>query len=545
MYQIDVKDVEPDYKVTIDYADSMMGTYEMNLLNNRFVHVFGALRGIKSLNTPGHQLTKTDLKEFLEDHVKEANLRLSRGKTTGIKAITVDQKLVFEPKMITYETMPTDCIDLSQIHPKNEVRIKYGKPIYTEWIWNVKDNKYLEIRPERDGLIYHNTRHDPVTPEMLKSYLDMHVKAADSLLKEQEHCYIESIEVDGKQVFEAKMLQYGKAKKTVEKGHEEEPTMIYRIGRMNSEDKMNGWELIAAPSEEKAVAFAKRLFNQDENNERPYSFESPYEPVVLGTYKNKEEMGYGWKELTPIKANDKPMPYELELEKMNEKNKQWERNEKTIALDTETTGFNADDEVLQLSVLNGNGKTLFNEYFKPQHKTSWESAMKCNHITPEMVGDKKPITAYKEQIEKLLQNADRIVGYNTGFDMTMLNQNGIDLPKEKKYVDLMVPYADVIGQKDRYGKPKMQKLIACADHYGFKQDNDWHNSMADTEATMFCYHKMMEKGHLAEKDVKELSGLKNFKSREEQEASLKTTKTLGDSNLIVPIHSSKEPSKGR
>lgn len=329
MDQIDIKGIEPENHVTIEYNDSLMGSYEMDLEKNRFIHVFGALHGIKSLNTPGHQLTKTDLKEFLEDHVKEANLRLSRGNPTGIKSIKVDNHLVFEPKMIAYE-----------------------------------------------------------------------------------------------------------------KAKEKEGTIM----------------------------------SQDKNT------------------------------INPVK------------------------NEKVIALDTETTGFLADDEVLQLSVLDGNGKTLFNEYFKPNHKTSWESAMQCNHITPEMVSDKKPITAYKEQIEGLLKQADRIVGYNTGFDMTMLSQNGIDLPNEKKYVDLMVPFADVMGKKDMYGKPKMQKLVVCAAHYGFKQDDDWHNSMADTNATMFCYHKMVEKGHLADKDVKELSGLKNFKSREEQLKALENSKTHSEEN---------------
>lgn len=38
--------------------------------------------------------------------------------------------------------------------------------------------------------------------------------------------------------------------------------------------------------------------------------------------------------------------------------------EKIIVFDTETTGFNADedDDILQLSIADGNGKALFNEY---------------------------------------------------------------------------------------------------------------------------------------------------------------------------------------
>ena len=74
--------------------------------------------------------------------------------------------------------------------------------------------------------------------------------------------------------------------------------------------------MIEAPNEKKALDFAGRLFNQEENDERPFSFVSDYVPVVLGRYNSMEEMGYGIKNLTPIKANDKPMPYEIELEKI-------------------------------------------------------------------------------------------------------------------------------------------------------------------------------------------------------------------------------------
>ena len=189
---------------------------------------------------------------------------------------------------------------------------------------------------------------------------------------------------------------------------------------------------------------------------------------------------------------------------------------KIIALDTETTGFLHDDEVLQLSIMDEKGKNIFNQYFKPDHKTTWESAMAVNHITPEMVEKEKPISAYKESIEKILKEAKAIVGYNTGFDMTMLAQNGIQIPNEKKYVDLMGPFAEVYGQKNAEGKPKWQKLITCAAYYGFSQDGEWHNSQGDTAATMYCYQEMKKRGHIQAKDIKDLSNLTNYKDQKKE-----------------------------
>lgn len=55
-----------------------------------------------------------------------------------------------------------------------------------------------------------------------------------------------------------------------------------------------------------------------------------------------------------------------------------------IVIDTETTGLDADtDELLQVSIIDGQGNTLFNSYIKPLFTENWDGAMAVNHITPE------------------------------------------------------------------------------------------------------------------------------------------------------------------
>lgn len=203
-------------------------------------------------------------------------------------------------------------------------------------------------------------------------------------------------------------------------------------------------------------------------------------------------------------------------------------DEGTIALDTETTGFKEDDEVLQLSIVDSKGKVLFNEYFKPNVKKSWESAMAVNHITPESLKDKKHLLHYKRKIEGILKNAKRIVGYNLGFDMTMLEQNGIKLPDKRKYVDLMIPFAKTYGMKKPDGEYKWQKLITCAKFYGFN-DTEWHNSLADTNATMYCYRKMVEKAHITDRNVLLPRDVQNYKGRERDGIRPHRTCSLGNS----------------
>ncbi len=174
-------------------------------------------------------------------------------------------------------------------------------------------------------------------------------------------------------------------------------------------------------------------------------------------------------------------------------------NTEILVLDTETTGFSKTDEILQLSIINGDGEVVMNEYFRPGHTRSWYYAEKVNHISPAMVEDKPAISERKREIENILHAAKVIVGYNLPFDQGMLIQNGIYIPSAKKvrYVDLMKPFAKTYGEKsEKYpGQFKYQKLITCAKYYGYTEEG-WHDSLADTKATLYCFWKMVEDGSI-------------------------------------------------
>lgn len=170
--------------------------------------------------------------------------------------------------------------------------------------------------------------------------------------------------------------------------------------------------------------------------------------------------------------------------------------EKIIVLDTETTGFDQAAEILQLSILNGVGDVLMNEYFRPLHTTSWWGAQQVNHISPAMVAGKPSLLERKKEIESLLHNAQLIAGYNLPFDIRMLGQNGIWLPSKGKvrYLDLMRPFSETYGEiNTKTGRYKWQKLITCSQYYGY-QEEGWHDSLADTRATLYCLWKMVEDG---------------------------------------------------
>lgn len=172
-----------------------------------------------------------------------------------------------------------------------------------------------------------------------------------------------------------------------------------------------------------------------------------------------------------------------------------------IVLDTETTGLKvSSDELLQVSIISNKKDVLFNSYFKPCFTTEWEAAQTVNGISPDMVKDCPSVISKAVYINNIIRNAKVIIGYNVNFDLSFLYCFGIVPVKNVRIIDVMKLFAPVYGELDeKYGSYKWQKLIKCADYYGF----DWgkmaaHNSLADCFATLYCYEKMIEKGDYVE-----------------------------------------------
>jgi DNA polymerase-3 subunit epsilon len=166
---------------------------------------------------------------------------------------------------------------------------------------------------------------------------------------------------------------------------------------------------------------------------------------------------------------------------------------KTVVIDTETTGLDPIyDELLQISIIDSDGNDLFNSYVKPCAH-SWEKAERVNKISPDMVKNAPTIGKKIAEINEIMRKADKIIGYNTYFDIAFLENNGVILPQNVEIVDVMKDFAPIYGEwSDYFGNYKWQKLITCADYYGYDWGSDTaHDSLADCHATLFCYQSML------------------------------------------------------
>lgn len=165
-----------------------------------------------------------------------------------------------------------------------------------------------------------------------------------------------------------------------------------------------------------------------------------------------------------------------------------------IVIDTETTGLDSSaDEILQVSIVDESGDTLYNCYFKPSKHTEWAEAEKVNHITPAMVQNCPDISKGAAAISRILASAGKIVGYNTPFDLDFLRAAGVIIPERAEIVDVMQMFSEIKGDwDDVHDGLKWHKLIECAEHYGYKWSGAAHDSLEDARATLHCYKRIVE-----------------------------------------------------
>lgn len=171
-------------------------------------------------------------------------------------------------------------------------------------------------------------------------------------------------------------------------------------------------------------------------------------------------------------------------------------DENYIVIDTETTGLNAaEDELLQVSIIDNEGTVLFDSYIKPTQHTEWAEAERVNHITPEMVDNSPTIEEVMPEINDILKRYDKIVGYNVKFDIGFLRENYAEFSEKVEQVDAMEMFAPIYGewneQKENY---KWQKLTTAANYYGYdwSEHKEAHNSLGDCYATLHVYKEINE-----------------------------------------------------
>lgn len=161
-----------------------------------------------------------------------------------------------------------------------------------------------------------------------------------------------------------------------------------------------------------------------------------------------------------------------------------------VVFDLETTGLNSNDnEILQISAVDGNGDLLLNEYVRPELIRSWPDAELVNGITPERVRKCKTIRELIGKIKGVFASGKTWIAYNCDFDLGFLFFVGIEPSTNTELEDVMYDFAEICGNYDkRYGTRRWQTLEAAAAHFGYNYKA--HDSLEDARATLYIRNRI-------------------------------------------------------
>ena len=166
---------------------------------------------------------------------------------------------------------------------------------------------------------------------------------------------------------------------------------------------------------------------------------------------------------------------------------------KPVFLDTETTGFRKNDEIVEVCLIDHDGQTLFDGLIKPTRKIP-RDAERIHGISNAMVADAPSWTETWPTLKELL--AGRSVGiYNADFDLRLIQQShevaGLRWqPIGSNAFCIMKLYAEFYGKwNPRHGSYRWQSLEDAGAQCGIDLPNS-HRAQADTMLTRAVLHHL-------------------------------------------------------
>jgi len=170
--------------------------------------------------------------------------------------------------------------------------------------------------------------------------------------------------------------------------------------------------------------------------------------------------------------------------------------QKPVYLDTETTGLETADQIVEICTLDYSGKVLVNSLVKPKGRIP-VLASRIHGITDEMVADAPTWLELWPQVEVALARR-RVAIYNAEFDLTMLKQSHRHyhlhwvFPGEASFC-VMKLFAQFYGEWNyHYGSYRWQKLEEAARQCKITVEGA-HRAKADALKARGVLHYMAER----------------------------------------------------
>lgn len=172
--------------------------------------------------------------------------------------------------------------------------------------------------------------------------------------------------------------------------------------------------------------------------------------------------------------------------------------DKWLILDTETTGLDENAQIVELSILDMFGNSVYDSLLKPKCFIPFD-AQKIHHITEDMVKGVPTIVDVWPHVCDVVGNR-KVIVYNANYDKRLIEQSlnayGSNLFPDWQYYCAMFGYALFYDAPAREGKrtAPWQKLEYACQQQGAQITGPLHRAMSDCRATLSLIRKVAESG---------------------------------------------------
>jgi DNA polymerase-3 subunit epsilon len=161
-----------------------------------------------------------------------------------------------------------------------------------------------------------------------------------------------------------------------------------------------------------------------------------------------------------------------------------------IILDTETTGLNYTDQLIELCILSSDGNIIHNQRYKPTIQIS-EGAYRCHGIHMHDLEHEPSFQVDADRIKDILLKNDVVI-FNASYDMSILKSTYKSVGVNHFFLNdvkdrcAMNGAACIYGSTNRYGTISLADAASAS---GFINPNP-HSALGDCQTTLAVIHDL-------------------------------------------------------
>ncbi len=176
---------------------------------------------------------------------------------------------------------------------------------------------------------------------------------------------------------------------------------------------------------------------------------------------------------------------------------------RVLFFDLELTGVYDHDEIISVSIVDGNEELIMDTLVKPVHTKRWKRTEKIHGITPAMVQDAPTLQELIPQIKEIFAGADQLIAYGVSTDYSHI-KNIYETEEERLALhDKVRCCANEFVRYTHEHRPDVQHaaLVDAMECFGVDWEGIPHSSVADTFACCRVWHKLFPRYYVGEENA--------------------------------------------